>query len=1248
MRTVGITYHSTKPLYSGLNTTAFLLMEIYHGLGCTVTMIDIVNEATDQWKKGPISESVSWVNAYQTRGLDLLIDIDATQTRKDRERIATTSVVFLRTFLQFAELQMSTYMETPYVPRDLDQVKEVWCWDILNPEDTLDSVAMLFPCPIRRMRFSWSSRLLRESTAIRSIYVPALPWTVHVAEKNKDNQSTSVLPMVAIRELFLKKTIDAQYCIHGMDHVKDNRFLKENILVNIQSETLPLQMVPESSYESWMEMPNQILFSHVRFQSIRFAVLNALWLGIPVIHNSPILKKAHPLLEKLYYTGNNVHQIVDAFQSLAQNPQEWFSAIPSIRQWMEETYAWNRPSAKEEWTPILSRNDTILKPVWKKESVQTEEIREMRVDGSKEVVVAFSDMWPGFNVDRNYLLDAMRHEFPSYSIKGIEYTNHSAYSLLIFGPYGDTWKTAPSHVPKVYFSAENWAQPDDSSIACYLTPSRQEDKRHLRVPTWATFIDWFSGSTELPPDSTDNPIRLPLYFAITPHTIPWSKRNEFCAFVVSNPICEFRNQAFRVVNDYKKVNSGGALYNNIGGQLSLKYPGGGCGDLSKHDFFTKHRYTISFENSQAPGYITEKLLHAKMAGCLPLYWGDAEAHLDFVPESFINLSAVKDPMIVLEIIKKLEANPAMSEKMASMPLLNDAKCKMALDSMSRMSQHLMNLAQSTVDATGQMKGIVSTYVINLDSRQDRWNALIQAEPWIKQHAERASAVDGKSIQLTPIIYDLFEHNNYNWKKSVMGCALSHIKLWSKIAASEQLQPTDKILILEDDVRFTPGWRAQWEEAVKCIPEDADLLYLGGVLPPNKSVLPSVLQSVNEYWSTIKPNTLFSSVELPLFHFCAYSYILTPLGAQKLVVGLMETREKAAAAIDHVLGNPMYQLRTYICQPMFAYCFQENDPVYLQSNFNDIQRKDTFDSDIWNNTETFTEEELAPFRLSTCPPTPSDSMDLYYYEDLEKPFELYERKWLEFVLGRTIHCKPYRMGENPPADNAWYLVQRPHSHEWSDQFYLWNEKGVSFRIIHLSDEFVSDEIGFYSLPRCKAVIRNYPRSDLPRMDHIVTIPLGYHHKSEEPQKSWEQRSFMWSFHGTDWFQRGKQLSTFSEFVPNSCRLLPSWNHSTMTGEHDYLKLLNDTKFCPILKGNHYETFRLYEALEAGALPVTTITDVNYLTWVDEHLGIEKLYPWNKPLDVMRNPSAINETIRLTIQEKWGEWKKKIQEACQRLL
>jgi len=50
-----------------------------------------------------------------------------------------------------------------------------------------------------------------------------------------------------------------------------------------------------------------------------------------------------------------------------------------------------------------------------------------------------------------------------------------------------------------------------------------------------------------------------------------------------------------------------------------------------------YRFNICYENTIIPGYVTEKSLHAKMAGCIPLWWGDPSYRLDFDEDSLINV-----------------------------------------------------------------------------------------------------------------------------------------------------------------------------------------------------------------------------------------------------------------------------------------------------------------------------------------------------------------------------------------------------------------------------------------------------------------------------------------------------------------------------------------------------------------------------------------------------------------------------------
>ena len=1271
MRRIGITYRPDDELECGWNRTALTLAELFSS---TYDVVLVTNQVAGWWDC--LEKRFETAELHQTTGLDLLIDIDGLVTPAARQR-ASTCVIFLRTFLQFTEMDASVYLETPFVPRSYDGVTEIWCWDILNPAASLASIQTLFPCPLRTVPFVWTPLLASKPLANASN--ASKPWAVHIAEKNRENTSSSVLPLVAIREL--SKITDAHFYVHNMDVIKDNKFLKENVLDNIDAPSLPLTMVPKEPFKAWGD--HSILLSHSRFVPLRLALLDALWMGIPVIHNSPVLKGLHPSLERMFYRGNEISGICAAFSAFIKEPHTYYSAVPAIREAMLAAFS------KKDWTAVLARIFTKGEGALEAASEAAKETKELRI--------AFSDMWPGFNFDSNFILDALRKN--GTVCKGFEYSHDRGHDILncgpyprghdisncgpyprghdilICGPYSERWRDIAG--PKIFFSAENWDLPTDPSIQLYLTSRMTEDSRHLRIPTWMTFIDWFSGSTEVPTNHKDNPIRFPVHFAMTPHAIPFSKRTNFCAFVVSNPSCTFRNRAFEALHAYQHVTSGGALYNNIGGQLDLKYAGGGCGDVSKYHCFEKHRFTLSFENSQAPGYVTEKLLHAKMAGCVPLYWGDADV-AEFVPNSFVNLSRAVDTDSIVQAVKVLEASEAVCDIMAATPLLDGVRVGLAHLRMKRMCEAILRAsrAERVLGPSGPLPalgpsgplpalpkepaftlaGIDNTYIINLDTRRDRWDKLMAAEPYL-QSATRVAGVNGKTLTMNSEIYHMFERNEFQWKKSIIGCNLSHISVWKRVAESGTMA-----LVLEDDVRFHNGWLSMWPAYQQAIPADADVLYLGGVLPPNKPALPSASRAVNSYWSQIIPNTYFSPSPIAVFHFCAYSYILTQRGAQKLMAFMMDSEKRSFTVSDHLLGHPAVGLVKYHANPLLSFCFQESDPVYVSSQFNDLHREDKFDSDIWNNKECFEESELAPFRQplgptgskgtsketpsepsETSKETPSEpsALTMYYMAHDRKPFEPYERTWLHDIFQRPIR---FVLLENVQlGHHAWFVVQRPYLTQYLDLFQRLEEARIPFHVLHLSDEFGHDPLFFYSLSMCQSVIRNYPRSNIVFGPHVHTIPLGYHHKYTDNKKTMSQRELRWSFHGTDWFDRAKQLAEFTSFVPYRCNLQPHWNHPTKTRESVYLSQLGNSQFCPILKGQHAETFRFYEALEAGTLPVTNITDEVWLDWIEKEMGLSSLYPWKDVRGVMA--SGVSEEIRVEVVRRWAAWKARVLQIIQ---
>jgi hypothetical protein len=306
---------------------------------------------------------------------------------------------------------------------------------------------------------------------------------------------------------------------------QDNKYLKENILDNIEIEKFPVEFKDKEPFYKWS---NSILLSHSRFVPIRIGLLNAIWLGIPLVHNSPIIKNIHSSLDKMFYFGNKIGEMCNVFEWFISNKSICYDSLDDIKQ--NILSKWSIDNNITKWS-------NVLEPP-KLEQEQKQE-QKQEPEKSEQIIIAFSDMWPGFNYTNNFIIDSLTNDSLT-NVKGIEYNESAHPNLLIFGPYGNVWKSVD--IPKVFFSCENWPLPEEN-IDLFLTSSRIEDDKHVHIPTWMTFIDWFSDSTTLH-ETEDNPIRIPLHFAMTPHPIPFNKREKFCGFVVSNPVCNFRNETF--------------------------------------------------------------------------------------------------------------------------------------------------------------------------------------------------------------------------------------------------------------------------------------------------------------------------------------------------------------------------------------------------------------------------------------------------------------------------------------------------------------------------------------------------------------------------------------------------------------------------------------------------------------------------------------------------------------------------------
>jgi GR25 family glycosyltransferase involved in LPS biosynthesis len=212
---------------------------------------------------------------------------------------------------------------------------------------------------------------------------------------------------------------------------------------------------------------------------------------------------------------------------------------------------------------------------------------------------------------------------------------------------------------------------------------------------------------------------------------------------------------------------------------------------------------------------------------------------------------------------------------------------------------------------------LKTYVINLDRRPDRWEIFLKNSYNLSfLNFNRYSAVDGKNIESTDQLQRIFDGNDYNMRVGMVGCAMSHIKLYIEMLESD----ADVYCILEDDLKFVPNFGKKLLHVYEQIKNtDWDILYLGHHLFEsnitddiyNKNNLP-----IAEKWNSFK--------SLSMSMGGTGGYIISRTGALKLLNFI--NRTGMTNGIDTVQQKSADELNIYYTNPHLIYseCFRHNN------------------------------------------------------------------------------------------------------------------------------------------------------------------------------------------------------------------------------------------------------------------------------------------------------------------------------------
>ncbi len=259
----------------------------------------------------------------------------------------------------------------------------------------------------------------------------------------------------------------------------------------------------------------------------------------------------------------------------------------------------------------------------------------------KKIRIDFCDFSPNFNKKEFYLYKLLATRFD------LEICDQPDF--LIYCCYGHEHRLHSG--VRIFFSGES-DRPDFNECDYSIASIKLDDPRHLQFPL---YVIWGEPGEII--KQHDDPEKL------------LAAKTRFCSFVISGyhpRKNQNRVDFFHKLSRYKKVDSGGKKFNNIGGPI----PGGARGKI---EFLRQCKFNIAYENRSLAGYTTEKIFEPMVSRCLPIYWGDPDINQHFNPKSFLNRADFPSDDALIEKIIELDRDDAKYLEFMRQPYFYDDK-----------------------------------------------------------------------------------------------------------------------------------------------------------------------------------------------------------------------------------------------------------------------------------------------------------------------------------------------------------------------------------------------------------------------------------------------------------------------------------------------------------------------------------------------------------------------------------------------
>ncbi len=227
--------------------------------------------------------------------------------------------------------------------------------------------------------------------------------------------------------------------------------------------------------------------------------------------------------------------------------------------------------------------------------------------------------------------------------------------------------------------------------------------------------------------------------------------------------------------------------------------------------------------------------------------------------------------------------------------------------------------------------MLGVYLMNLERRPDRLVNFFKENLTELPPVKVVKGVDGSKLVPCTKLQQMFETGDYNFRRGIVGCAYTHIKIWKEFIETEF---QDYCLVLEDDAKLANNFQSKLFSLIEDNHNGFDLMFLH-YLPWQHTRNPidfyRTPQPKAELWS--KEDSIARSMG------SGTAYVLSRRGARNLLEhikqygvynGIDWVMFKCSATAQEIKSGsiPETTNRVMYSRPMIAYaeCVQDNTKV----------------------------------------------------------------------------------------------------------------------------------------------------------------------------------------------------------------------------------------------------------------------------------------------------------------------------------